>query len=130
MSRERVREDAAERGIEVEFVERPDAGSLQEAAGLLGISPPQIVKSLVLKRSDGTFLFALIPGDRQIVIDCKAGERKHLIAEEHLRDHPDIRPGVFMILVARAPATTARVQVRLPRTLPTTVAAAGALATT
>src|SRR5947208_1490152 len=66
MSRERVREDAAERGIEVEFVERPDAGSLQEAAGLLGISPPQIVKSLVLKRSDGTFLFALIPGDRQI----------------------------------------------------------------
>jgi hypothetical protein len=44
------------------------------------------------------------------VIDCKAGERKHLIAEEHLRDHPDIRPGVFMTLVARAPATTWDVQ--------------------
>ncbi|HEY8319855.1 MAG TPA: YbaK/EbsC family protein [Amnibacterium sp.] len=66
MSRERVREDAAERGIEVDFVERPDAGSLEEAAGLLGISPAQIVKSLVLKRADSTFLFALIPGDRQI----------------------------------------------------------------
>lgn len=44
------------------------------------------------------------------VVDCKAGERKHLIAEEHLRDHPDIAPGVFMILVARAPATTWDVQ--------------------
>jgi hypothetical protein len=44
------------------------------------------------------------------VIDCKAGERKHLIAEEHLRDHRGIGPGVFMILVARAPATTWDVQ--------------------
>jgi hypothetical protein len=37
------------------------------------------------------------------VIDCTAGERKHLIAEEYLRTHP-VGPGVFMILVARAPA--------------------------
>jgi hypothetical protein len=44
------------------------------------------------------------------VIDCKAGERKHLIAEEHLRGHPGLGPGVFMILVARAPATTWDVQ--------------------
>jgi hypothetical protein len=44
------------------------------------------------------------------VIDCKAGERKHLIAEEHLRDHRGIGPGVFMILVAKAPATTWDVQ--------------------
>jgi hypothetical protein len=44
------------------------------------------------------------------VIDCKAGERKHLIAEQHLREHPGIGPGVFMILVARAPATTWDVQ--------------------
>jgi Cys-tRNA(Pro)/Cys-tRNA(Cys) deacylase len=61
-----VAEDAAARGIPIEFVERPAAGSLEEAAGLLGIEPAQIVKSLVVKRSDGTFLFALIPGDRQI----------------------------------------------------------------
>jgi Cys-tRNA(Pro) deacylase len=61
-----VAEDAAARGIPAEFVERPAAGSLEEAAGLLGIEPAQIVKSLVVKRSDGTFLFALIPGDRQI----------------------------------------------------------------
>lgn len=64
--REHVLADAAARGIAVELVPRPDAGSLEEAAALLGISPVDIVKSLVVKRHDGTFLFALIPGDRQI----------------------------------------------------------------
>jgi hypothetical protein len=38
------------------------------------------------------------------VIDCKAGERKHRIAEEYLAEHPDDRVGVFLILVARSPA--------------------------
>jgi hypothetical protein len=37
------------------------------------------------------------------VIDCKAGERKHLIAEEYLGEHT-VGVGVFLILVARAPA--------------------------
>lgn len=64
--RERVAADAAARGLQVEFVERMRARSLEEAARILGITPADIVKSLVVKRSDGTFLFALIPGDRQI----------------------------------------------------------------
>jgi Cys-tRNA(Pro) deacylase len=64
--RERVRLDAEARGIDIEFVERLNARSLEEAAQILGITPAEIVKSLVVKRSDGTFLFALIPGDRQI----------------------------------------------------------------
>ena len=64
--RERVEADALSRGLAVEFVERPGAGSLEEAAGLLGIEPADIVKTLVVKRKDGTFLFALVPGDRQI----------------------------------------------------------------
>lgn len=64
--RERVQTDALARGIAVEFVERPAAGSLEEAAGLLGLDPAEIVKTLVVKRHDGTFLFALVPGDRQI----------------------------------------------------------------
>lgn len=58
--------DAAARGIPIEIVERPRASSLEEAAALQGIEPARIVKSLVVKRHDGTFLFALIPGDRQI----------------------------------------------------------------
>ena len=37
------------------------------------------------------------------LIDCTAGERKHLVAEEYLRTH-SVGPGVFLILVARAPA--------------------------
>lgn len=64
--RERALRDAAERGIPIEIVERPRAASLEEAAALQGIEPGQIVKSLVVKRSDGTFLFALVPGDRQL----------------------------------------------------------------
>ena len=64
--RDRVSADADARGIAIEFVERLNARSLEEAASILGISPGDIVKSLVVKRHDGTFLFALIPGDRQI----------------------------------------------------------------
>jgi Cys-tRNA(Pro)/Cys-tRNA(Cys) deacylase len=63
---DRVRADAAARDIQIEIVERPAAASLEQAATLLGIQPSAIVKSLVVKRHDGTFLFALIPGDRQI----------------------------------------------------------------
>ena len=58
--------DAAARGIPLEIVERPNAGSLEQAAELLGVQPSALVKSLVVKRHDGTFLFALVPGDRQI----------------------------------------------------------------
>ena len=64
--RERFLADAAARGLDVEVVERPAAKSLEEAAAILGIRPADIVKSLVVKHKDGTFLFALIPGDRQI----------------------------------------------------------------
>ncbi len=62
----RVQEDAAARGILVEIVERPPAASLEAAAASLGLEPADIMKSLVVKRHDGGFLFALIPGDRQI----------------------------------------------------------------
>jgi Cys-tRNA(Pro)/Cys-tRNA(Cys) deacylase len=58
--------DAAARGLEVRLVERLAARSLEEAARILGIQPADIVKSLVVKHKDGSFLFALIPGDRQI----------------------------------------------------------------
>ncbi|MFF2369080.1 aminoacyl-tRNA deacylase [Agromyces sp. NPDC058110] len=63
---ERVLADAEARGLDVEIIERPAARSLEEAAELLGITPADIVKSLVVKRSDDTFLFALVPGGRKI----------------------------------------------------------------
>ncbi len=33
---------------------------------MIGVAPSDIVKSLVVKRSDGAFLFALVPGGRAI----------------------------------------------------------------
>ncbi|PPG71827.1 hypothetical protein C5C31_04535 [Rathayibacter rathayi] len=62
----RLEADAAARGLAVEIVERPPAGSLREAAQLLGIDPGDLVKSLVVRRHDGGYLFALVPGGRQI----------------------------------------------------------------
>src|SRR5450759_3088220 len=43
------------------------------------------------------------------VIYCKAGERKHRIAEEYLSEHT-VGVGVFLILVARAPAIVWKVK--------------------
>lgn len=59
-------DDAAARGLRVEVADRGVARSLEEAAANLGIEPREIVKSLVVRHPDGSFLFALIPGDRQI----------------------------------------------------------------
>lgn len=63
---ERFEADAVARGLEVEIVEHLEAHSLAEVAELLSIEPGDIVKSLVVKRHDGSFVFALIPGGRQI----------------------------------------------------------------
>jgi Cys-tRNA(Pro)/Cys-tRNA(Cys) deacylase len=63
---ERFEADAVARGLDVEIVEHLEAQSLAELAELLSIEPGDIVKSLVVKRHDGNFLFALIPGGRQI----------------------------------------------------------------
>ena len=43
------------------------------------------------------------------VVDCKSGERKHRIAEEYLATHY-VATGVFLILVARAPASVWEVE--------------------
>ncbi|WP_417555818.1 aminoacyl-tRNA deacylase [Microbacterium sp.] len=62
----RVRSAASARDLDIEIRERPAANSLHEAAALLGLQPSDIVKTLVVKRSDDTYLFALVPGGRSI----------------------------------------------------------------
>jgi Cys-tRNA(Pro) deacylase len=57
---------ADQRGLGVELRQRPAADSLEEAAELLGIRPSDMAKTIVVRRSDGRYLFALIPGDTQI----------------------------------------------------------------
>jgi len=42
------------------------------------------------------------------VVDCGRGERKHRIAQDYLADHA-VGPGVFLILIAGAPATVWKV---------------------
>jgi Cys-tRNA(Pro)/Cys-tRNA(Cys) deacylase len=64
--RERVRADADARGLQIEFIETGPVTSLAEAAASLGVDPADIIKTLVVKKKDGGFLFALVPGDRQI----------------------------------------------------------------
>ncbi len=62
----RVLLDAQRRAVPIELVPRQAARSLQEAAQLLGVIPEHLLKTLVLKRSDDTFVFALIPGGRKL----------------------------------------------------------------
>ncbi|MBK4346620.1 aminoacyl-tRNA deacylase [Lacisediminihabitans changchengi] len=67
----RVEADAAARGLAIEIVERPPADSLEHAAELLGLTPREIIKSLVVRKhtpegAPSEYLFALVPGDRQI----------------------------------------------------------------
>ena len=42
------------------------------------------------------------------VIFCRAGERKHLIAEQYLEEN-SVSPGVFLVLAAKAPASVWKV---------------------
>ena len=66
---ERMLHDAATRRLEVSVVNRPPAGSLAEAAALLGILPRTIIKSLVLKRQDDT-----APHSVLLVLDATTGQ--------------------------------------------------------
>lgn len=63
---DRVAAAAAALGLPIELVRRPAARSLHEAAALLGIEPKEIVKTIVVKRRSGDYLFALVPGGRKI----------------------------------------------------------------
>lgn len=69
---EKIRADAAARGVAIELVHRGPSGSLEEAAAGLGIEPREIVKTLVARAKvtqtadEHTYVIALIPGDRQV----------------------------------------------------------------
>lgn len=53
-------------GIEHTITRHGRVASLQEAAAARGVAPADIVKTLVVRRGDGDYLFVLVPGDRQI----------------------------------------------------------------
>lgn len=63
---QRMLAEAAERSLAVEIRERPAANSLVEAAGLLGIPPADLAKTIVVKVPGDSYLLTLVPGDTQI----------------------------------------------------------------
>ncbi|HET7474897.1 MAG TPA: YbaK/EbsC family protein [Dermatophilaceae bacterium] len=53
-------------GIAHEITRHGPVRSLAEAAAARGVRPADIVKTLVVRRGEGDFLFVLVPGDREI----------------------------------------------------------------
>lgn len=65
-SSDRVRDAAEALGLKIRIEKTQRASSLEEAARLRGITPADIVKSLVVKGKGERYYFALVPGDRTI----------------------------------------------------------------
>lgn len=53
-------------GLGYRVVRHRRARSLAEAAELRGVSPADIIKTLVVRRGEDDYLFVLVPGDREI----------------------------------------------------------------
>jgi Cys-tRNA(Pro)/Cys-tRNA(Cys) deacylase len=53
-------------GIAHEVVRHGPVASLDEAARLRGLAPGQVIKTMVVRRGEGDYVFVLVPGDRSI----------------------------------------------------------------
>ena len=53
-------------GIPYAVTRHGRVGSLAEAAAARGVEPRDIVKTLVVRRGSGDYVFVLVPGDREI----------------------------------------------------------------
>lgn len=49
-----------------EVVRHGPVRSLEEAAEARGVTPAQVIKTMVVRRADEDYLFVLVPGDRSI----------------------------------------------------------------
>lgn len=68
-------EAIAATSLKHEIVRTEPASSAEESARFQGVEPQQLLKSIVVRRGEGDYLFVLVPGPRQI--DWKK-LRKHL----------------------------------------------------
>lgn len=55
-----------EAGLAHRVIRHEQVRSLAEAATARGVDPADVIKTLVVRRGDGDFLFVLVPGDRAI----------------------------------------------------------------
>ncbi len=53
-------------GVPYRVIRHGPVGSLAEAAAARGVTPAQVVKTLVVRRADDDYLLVLVPGDRTI----------------------------------------------------------------
>lgn len=53
-------------GVSYRLARHGRVGSLAEAAAARGVTPADIIKTIVVRRGDDDFLFVLVPGDRTI----------------------------------------------------------------
>ncbi|MCA1713431.1 MAG: excisionase family DNA-binding protein [Actinobacteria bacterium] len=66
MSRDRALGALDAAGLPYRLLEHGPVRSLVEAAQARGVEPADVIKTLVVRRGEGDFLFVLVPGDRQI----------------------------------------------------------------
>ena len=66
MSEQRAIDALEASGLDFEITRHGRVRSLAEAATARGVEPRDIVKTLVVRRGEGDFLFVLVPGDREI----------------------------------------------------------------
>ncbi|MDR7233872.1 YbaK/EbsC family protein [Agrococcus sp. BE272] len=59
-------EALAASGLEHEITRHGRVGSLAEAAEARGVSPAEVIKTMVVRRGEGDHLLVLVPGDRTI----------------------------------------------------------------
>ncbi len=72
-----------------QIVRTEPASSAEESARFQGVNPEQLLKSIVVRRGEGDYLFVLVPGPRQI--DWKK-LRKHLgVSRVSMPDRDDAK---------------------------------------
>ena len=57
---------ADETGLDYRVIRHGPVRSIAEAAAARGVSPADVIKTLVVRRGEDDFLFVLVPGDRTI----------------------------------------------------------------
>lgn len=58
--------DARRRGIDHRIIHPGHVTSVEEAAAACGVTPDQVVKTLVVRRGEGDYVLVLVPGSRSL----------------------------------------------------------------
>lgn len=66
MAEEAALTAAAQLGVAHQVIRHGPVSSLAEAAAARGVTPADVVKTIVVRRADDDYLFVLVPGDRVI----------------------------------------------------------------